>query len=263
MHRGKPKDRWMMPLPPLRPLLGCALLLVVWAVAAGFHPGLLPAPATVAEALVELARQGRLGADAWASISRVLVGVAIAATATIGLAIPAAVWPAFGDVLAGPVEVVRPVPPIAWVPLALMIFGAGADAAVAIVALGAFFPVWLATMKGLRQVRRPHLLAARSLGAGPRLLLTDVVVPSVLPHFLHGLRLGVGLGWFSVVAAEMMGVPHGLGQGVQLFGLNLELERLYAYILVIGGLGFAWNAVLLPLEHRAGHWQMDGVPRLG
>ncbi|WP_159107337.1 ABC transporter permease [Azospirillum sp. B506] len=245
------------------PLLGCALLVVLWALAARGAPTLLPPPGDVALALVDLAQQGRLAADAWASVSRVLMGLAVAVAATLVLAVPAAVWPAFGAVASGPIELVRPVPPIAWVPLAIMAFGVGTGAAVAIVALGAFLPLWLATAKGLRLVRRSHLLAARSLGAGWRLLLTDVAVPSVLPHFLHGLRLGVGLGWFSVVAAEMMGVPSGLGQGVQRFSLNLEMARLYAYIVAVGAIGFAWNALLLPLEGRACHWLTDGGPGRG
>jgi ABC-type nitrate/sulfonate/bicarbonate transport system permease component len=144
-----------------------------------------------------------------------------------------------------------------------MIFGIGNGPAVAIVGLAALFPIWLGAQQGITQLRLPHFNAARSLGAGRWILLTDVVIPSVVPYVLHGLRIGVGLAWFSVVAAEMMGVPSGLGNGIQLFSLNLEIAPLYGYLLVIGVIGFLLNQLLAMVAARRGWWRFEGVRSLG
>lgn len=238
-----------------RSLLGCALFIALWALAAGAGSPLLPSPAAVLEALARLAGDGRLASDVGASMSRVAAGVAVAlliATLLCGVAL---VSPAVSDLLSGPLEMLRPVPPIAWVPVVIMTFGVSQASAVVIVALGAFFPMWLAGLQGVASIRRTHVLAARSLGADSRILLTDVVIPSTLPAALQGLRLGVGMGWFSVVAAEMMGAPGGLGQGLQLYSMNLETAQLFAYILVIGSIGFALNAMLAAAQRRVSAWQ--------
>jgi ABC-type nitrate/sulfonate/bicarbonate transport system permease component len=238
----------------LLPLSGCLLVLVLWSFGARSYQPLLPPPSAVAANLLYLAAEGPLGEDVWASVTRVLGGVGIALLVTVLLGLGAALWPPFERIIAGPIELARPVPPIAWVPLAIMAFGVGPRSAIAIVTVGAFFPMWLSVARGLREIQKVHVLAARSLGAGPGILLSDIVLPSVLPHLLHGLRLGVGLGWFSVVAAEMMGAPNGLGRGIQMFSLNIEVTNLYAYILTTGAIGFACNSILFALERRAGHW---------
>ena len=242
-----------------RPLVGCALGFLLWAGLAGQGSLLAPSPAEVVGSLVDLGLHGPLAEDALTSIWRVSAGVFVAAAAVATLLTVAALWPPFADYLQGPIEVIRPVPPIAWVPLAILMFGIGQDAAIAIVCLGAFFPLWLSALGGLRQVRRSHTLAARSLGAGPGLLLSDVILPSLAPTFLHGLRLAIGLGWFSVVAAEMMGVSSGLGHGIQLFSLNLEIDKLYAYILAVGVIGFTLNLGMTAMERSVGHWQAAGA----
>jgi ABC-type nitrate/sulfonate/bicarbonate transport system permease component len=234
--------------------LGCVLALGAWALAAQLDLPLLSSPVEVGGALANLAAQGRLLADVAASTYRVLIGVSIALALTLVLVAMSVVVANLADVFSGPIELARPVPPIAWVPLAIMVLGVGDGSAAAIVAIGAFFPMWLSTIRGVTAIRNTHVLAAQSLGAKARHLAAYIVVPSVLPHALHGLRVGVGMGWFSVVAAEMMGASSGLGHGVQLFSLNLEIANLYAYIGSIGILGFTFNALLVWLERKACAW---------
>jgi ABC-type nitrate/sulfonate/bicarbonate transport system permease component len=205
--------------------------------------------------LVRLFAGGRLQHDIVVSILRVSAGVLLSSAIVVVLAIATAYRPIVGAILSGPIELARPVPPIAWIPLAIMMLGLGDRAAVSIVALGSFFPVWMGALQGLSRLEQRHLHAARSLGAGRFIILTDVVIPSVMPFLLHGLRLGVGIGWFSVVAAEMMGAPSGLGQGIQLLSLNLQIAELYGYILVIGAIGFVFNFLLLRVERHVGRWR--------
>jgi ABC-type nitrate/sulfonate/bicarbonate transport system permease component len=245
-------------------LLGLAGVLLVgllwWLAVPPRHP-LVPPLAEVVRQARGLAASGALFHDALASVGRVLPGVGIAFVAAAALAALSALR-GVGELCAGVLELLRPIPPIAWTPIAILAFGIGNAPAVAIVALGAFFPIWLGLQQGLRQVRTPHLLAARSFGAGRRLLLTDVVLPSVLPYALHGLRVGLGIGWFCVVAAEMMGAQSGLGYGVQLFSLNFEMGKTYSYLLAIGALGAVMNFLMRTLETRWARWHHLALGRI-
>ncbi len=218
---------------------------------------LLPPLNEVVAAFAELWAQGLLLNDTIASLSRVLAGVAISTFISIVLGLITASWRGFADFFSGGIELIRPVPPIAWTPLAIIAFGVGARPAIAIVALGAFFPIWLGIKQGLGEVQRDHILAARSLGARWRALMVDVVVPSVLPYAFHGLRLGVGLGWFCVVAAEMMGASSGLGYGIQLFSLNIEMPKLYCYLVTVGVMGYTSNALLQIFDAKLSFWRSD------
>jgi ABC-type nitrate/sulfonate/bicarbonate transport system permease component len=238
---------------------GVLLLGLVWWLATPPRSTLVPPLGTVAREAAGLAASGALLRDALASLGRVAPGVGIALAGAVALTGLGAAVRGLGDLLDGVLELIRPIPPIAWTPVAILAFGIGDAPAVAIVCVGAFFPIWLGLQQGLREVRTQHLLAARSFGAGRRLLLTDVVVPSVLPYALHGLRVGLGIGWFCVVAAEMMGAHSGLGYGVQLFSLNLELGRTYAYLVVIGALGAAMNALMRAAERRWARWHRLAV----
>lgn len=240
-------------------IVGILLVCVIWVVFVRPGGAFLPALSEVAEEFVSMAKSGLLLKDTLASVIRVLAGVGIATVLVLALAILAVGIRDIGFLLGGPVEVLRPVPPLAWVPIAILIFGVGDAPAIAIVALGAFFPLWLGMQQGFSEVRAQHLLAARSFGASGQIRLTDVVIPSVLPYAFHGLRLGLGLGWFCVVAAEMMGANTGLGYGVQLFSLNLELGKTYVYLLAIGLLGAVMNYGMRAVEGRIFRWHRLSV----
>lgn len=240
-------------------VVGVLLVCLIWAVFVRPGGAFIPALSEVADDFVRMSRSGLLLKDTLASIARVLAGVGIATAVVVLLGILSVAVKEFGFLLGGPVEVLRPVPPLAWVPIAILIFGVGDAPAIAIVALGAFFPLWLGMQQGFSEVRAQHLLAARSFGASGRIRLTDVIIPSVLPYAFHGLRLGLGLGWFCVVAAEMMGANTGLGYGVQLFSLNLELGKTYVYLLAIGLLGAAMNYGMRAVEDRIFQWHRLSV----
>jgi ABC-type nitrate/sulfonate/bicarbonate transport system permease component len=240
-------------------VLGVVVVCVIWALFVSPGGVFIPTLSEVASEFVPLAQGGLLLEDIATSVARVLAGVGIAALVVMLLALLAASIEEVGFLLSGPVELLRPIPPLAWVPIAILIFGVGDAPAIAIVALGAFFPLWLGMQQGFSEVRAQHILAARSFGASARIRLTDVIIPSVMPYAFHGLRLGLGLGWFCVVAAEMMGANTGLGYGVQLFSLNLELGRTYVYILAIGVLGAAMNYGMRAIEARLFRWHRLSV----
>lgn len=238
-----------------RSLVGLLILLAIWVFIGPVAGVLLPPPGDVLSDLINLAANGWLLKDTLASVYRIIAGVCLSFLLASFMALISVYWKAFPDYVAGGVEVLRPVPPIAWVPLGLIAFGVGNKPAIAIVALGSFFPVWLGMVQGLRNVNPSHLRAAASLGCNQWLQLTNVIIPSALPDIAHGLRLGVGLAWFSVVAAEMMGAASGLGYGIQLFSQNLEISRMYVYILTIGLLGYLSNLLLEYINSRLNNWR--------
>ncbi len=235
--------------------LGIVSLGAIWWWYPAADHDLVPPLSAITRELFRLTLDGVLMRDVLTSLGRVLPGVAIALLISTLLALITLRFKSLGFAIGGILELLRPVPPIAWIPIAILLLGIGNAPAIAIVALGAFFPIWLGTQQGFREVRAQHILTARSFGASRWVVLSDVVLPSMLPYCLHGLRLGLGLGWFSVVAAEMIGAQSGLGYGVQLYSLNLELAKTYGYILVIGALGAAMSFLMRLIERRNGRWR--------
>ena len=235
--------------------IGLLLLLIVWHLVSLKQSVLIPPLSQIGSQFWFLLESGLLLEDMVSSVFRIMLGLVISTSLAIVLGLIAAFWAQFSDYLSAIFELVRPVPPIAWVPVAIIAFGIGYKAAVAIVALGSFFPIWLGIQQGLANLNHAHLLAARSLGAGRVLTVFEIIVPSVFPYFLHGLRLGVGIAWFCVIAAEMVGSTSGLGYGVQLFSLNIEMPRVYCYLLAIGVLGLCSNYLVQHLSDRLVKWR--------
>ncbi|MGB3797934.1 MAG: ABC transporter permease subunit [Alteraurantiacibacter sp.] len=211
----------------------------------------IPAPAATARQVVLGVSQGWLVSDVLASLQRVGLGVATGAVVAFAIACPLMFWRAGMPLVDGAISLLRPVPAIAWVPTALILFGIGDGAAIAVVALASFFPMVLGLMSGIAQTGREHLIAATVFGRTKLSTVIHVVLPSALIPAAHALRVAAAIGWFSVVAAEMLGASEGLGYGVQVSGLNLDLEKLFAYIAAIGLTGalldrvIAWSAEAL------------------
>jgi ABC-type nitrate/sulfonate/bicarbonate transport system permease component len=237
----------------LKGLAGLCVLLVVW--------WWVPEPRGAIPPLGDVLRYGydallnrSILVDVGLSIRRIIIGAATGIVAAVVLG-AACVIPLVRGMVAGPLELARPVPPIAWIPLAIVLFGVGEPSAVALVALAVFFPVILAIILALDSIDKDLVLAARSLGAGAGTLARHVYLPSMFPIVVTGIRIGVGIGWFSVVAAEMVGSYRGLGYGIQIASLNLEMERFFVYLMLIGICGFAMNAALLWVHHYFTSWQ--------
>lgn len=209
-------------------------------------PTRLPSPLAVARAGSEMLAEGGLLLDVRASLTRVAVG--FTAAALLGLAVAALVTLAgrWGDGLRALIEALRPIPPIAWVPLAVLWFGLGDGSAWFIVGLGAFFPIAAQAVWGLGHCPEAYLELARSLGASASLTLLRVRLPAALPALAAGLRTGLGVAWTSVIAAELVGAQSGLGYRIQLHRLTLETEKVLAGMACIGLCG--------ALMGRLGNW---------
>lgn len=208
----------------------------------------LPPPSAVVVSALEMVRTGGLLDDVRASLGRVLVGYLAAAAAGITLGGLVAVGGRVGDAVLGAVQLLRPIPPIAWVPLAILWCGLGDPSAWFIVFVGAFFPIFTQVAWALGRTPEPWLELARSLGMSRSHTLLRIRFPAAAAGIAAGLRTGLGLAWTSVVAAELVGAQSGLGYRIQMHRLVLETDGVIVGMACIGLCGFAMDLVARRLE---------------
>jgi NitT/TauT family transport system permease protein len=195
-------------------------------------------------------RDGTLISDVTASMRRVLGGFALASSAAIPLALLMAFSRRVGLLLSPVITFLRPIPPIAWIPIAILWFGIGDPPSYFITAVAAFFPIFINTYAGGHSVCSEHVHAARSLGAGPKALFARIYLPSAMPMIATGLRIGLGQSWMAVVTAELIAAHSGLGYMIQANRLALETGLVLVGMCVIGMLGACMSVLLEVLERR-------------
>ncbi len=232
------------------------LFLLAWWLLAKWNnnPIQLPDPLQVAKAMAELAREGELWEHAWVSTARLLGSLVIAALIAVPLGFVMGLSrrvEAYVDPL---VELLRPISGIAWIPLALFIFGVGNTLPVFIMVYVAIFPLLLNTVAGVRGVDAKLLAAARTMGISRRATLRHVVVPAALPTVMVGLRLAFAGAWAAVVAAELIGAPSGLGFAIEWYRQLLMSPKVFGFIVLIGIVGFVCDALLRALQRKLTPW---------
>jgi taurine transport system permease protein len=222
------------------------LLLVWWAVTASglVAPLFLPGPDDVALRLVDLVRHGFVGAT--------LLQHAGASLARVGLAM--GLWSRVSAALDPLIEFYRPVPPLAYLPLIVIWFGIGEVTKVVLITLAIFAPLAIGTASGVRRVDRDRVRAARSLGASRDQVVWLVIVPSALPDILIALRIATGVGWSTLVAAELVASTRGLGFMVQSASQMLVTDVVVAGIVVIAAIALVIELGLRWLERRFAGW---------
>jgi NitT/TauT family transport system permease protein len=248
----------------LLPLSGIAVLVVLWdaALLAAAGPSqLLPRPLAVVRAIGELAQKGFLVKHVVASLFRVTWGYVAAVLVGIPLGIVLGWYRRGGMALAPLMEVLRPISPLAWIPLAILWFGVGDISAVFIIFLGALFPLTLTAMNAVHGVELVHVNAGRNFGLRAPQLLRRVIYPAILPQLLVGLRLSLGIAWLVVVAAEMIAVNSGLGfLIIDARNAGNRYDLVVAGMVLIGVIGIALDATMRSLEHsKALAWGYTAV----
>jgi len=217
----------------------------------------MPSPLAVASVAIDLVADGTLIINALSSLQRVVIGFLAAGFLGILVGIILGLFPAVARGVLPLFDILRPIPPIAWIPIAILWFGLGNPSAYFIVFVGAFFPIFINAYAGIVSVGQTPINAARCLGARRLLLITDVLVPAALPTIMPGLRVGIGIAWTSVIAAEMVGAQSGLGYMIQLNRIMLETERVVVGMLTIGGIGWCMNWLALQAECYLTRWNRD------
>jgi ABC-type nitrate/sulfonate/bicarbonate transport system permease component len=210
----------------------------------------LPTPGAVLAVAVELVRDGSLGRHLATSLLRVAQGFGLAAAAALGLGILAGICLPLRHLLDPAIEFVRPIPPLAFLPMFLVWFGLGETSKVAFIGYTTFFPMFVAVAASVLRVDVTLLRAAASLGATRRDLIRKVVLPAALPGIVVALRLGVGLALFVIVGAEFMGADAGLGHLIMEGRTFFNPAQIVMGALVLGLLGSLVNALLLAVERR-------------
>lgn len=188
------------------------VLLVVWQFAVGYAPShLLPGPGGVVGGVIDLLRHGLLFKYAVASLFRVTWGFLLAAVVAIPLGLLIG-WYRRAEMAFNPiVQILRPISPLAWIPIAILWFGVGDLAAIFLIFMGCFLPLLLTAMSAVENIPPVYINAGRNFGLRPVDLFLRVLYPAVLPRLIIGLRITLGVAWLVVVAAEMIAVNSGLG----------------------------------------------------
>jgi len=190
-----------------------------------------------------------------------LYRVALGFAAAVILGIPVGLWmgwsPRLRRVVNPLVELVRPIPPLAWIPIAILWFGIGMKSAAFIIFLGAFFPILLNTVSGVLAINPIYFEAAQTLNARRKDVFFKVLVPGSIPSIFVGMRIGVGIGWMTLVAAEFTGVRTGYGLGYMIMTAR-DIQRpdeILAGMLVIGLIGYLINGGLKACERKFVKWR--------
>jgi taurine transport system permease protein len=219
------------------------------------NPVVLPTPGDVLAVAVDSVRDGSLGRHVLTSLVRVVEGFGLAALAAVGLGVLVGLCGPLRLALEPVIEFVRPIPPLAFLPMFLVWFGLGEASKVAFIAYTTFFPMFVAIAASVLRVDVMLLRAAASLGASRAALIRHVVLPAALPGIVVGLRVGFGLALFVIVGAEFMGADAGLGHLIMEGRTFFVPAQIVMGALLLALLGSLVNALLLAAERRLLRWQ--------
>ncbi|MEU0687018.1 ABC transporter permease [Streptomyces uncialis] len=239
-------------------LLGVASVLAgigLWQLIAAFGTENIPGPGPVAARGTELLADGTLLADASASVRRVMTGFALGTAAAIPVGALMGWYPVARALLEPWVQFFRVIPPLAIIPLAIVLLGIDEAPKITVIFLAAFLSTVISVFQGVIAVERTLIDAARVLGAGDPTIFVRVVVPATTPFLFAGARVGLGASWSTLVAAELIAAQKGLGYRMQQAQLYYDLETIFVGIVSIGLLGLLMDRLLMAAERRATAWQ--------
>jgi NitT/TauT family transport system permease protein len=245
-------------------LSGLSLFLfffIWWLISVNDPRGVLPTPQSIFLTMIRVISTnerdftGHVFSDHLASsLFRVFYGFILAFVAAIPVGLLSG-WSMFAESLSKPiVELLRPIPPFAWIPFAIIFFRDPFDS-VFIVFLGVFFPLLLSTTAGVKAVETILIDAAKTLGARKSQLFSKVIIPASIPHIMTGIRIGLGIGWMTIVAAELVGVKGG-GLGVYIHSMSDigRFDNVFAGMFIIGIIGFLMVTTVTYIERRLSRW---------
>jgi NitT/TauT family transport system permease protein len=232
------------------PVLLLIALLALWAyIVARSESAIFPAPWQVVTGAGELIADGTLWDHIFASLMRVGAGFFIA----VGLAVPLGLW--MGRVegaynTLNPIfQILRPISPIAWIPIAILWFGVGNASPIFLIFIASIFPMIVQTAAGVHTIEQRYLLAAENFGVSRAKLFRQVIVPAVLPQIIVGMRISLGVAWLVVVAAEMIALRSGLGYMIMdSRNAGNRYDLVVAGMIIIGVIGLLLDGTMRLLE---------------
>ncbi len=234
-------------LPPIAVL---ALLIALWwAAVIATRSLIFPTPWGVVTGTLELLRDGTLWQHIGASLMRVGAGFGLA----VCVAVPLGLWMGWVrgayHTLNPVFQILRPISPIAWIPIAILWFGVGNASPIYLIFISSVFPMVVQTTAGVHTIEKRYLRAAENFGVSRRTLFKQVVIPAVLPQVLVGMRIGLGVAWLVVVAAEMIALRSGLGYMIMdSRNAGNRYDLVVAGMIIIGVIGLSLDGLMRMLE---------------
>ena len=232
------------------PVLVIALLIAIWwMIVAGSESPIFPTPWQVVTGAWDLAQDGTLWAHIQASLFRVGIGFGLAFL----VAVPLGLWMGWVSgafyTLNPLFQMLRPISPIAWIPVAILWFGVGNKSPIFLIFISSVFPMMVQTTVGVRTIDRRYLRAAANFGVSRSVLFRRVVIPAVLPEIIVGMRIGIGIAWLVVVAAEMVALNSGLGYLIMdSRNAGNRYDLVIASMIIIGVIGLLLDGATRLLE---------------
>jgi len=243
-------------------LATAAVLLLPWQAAswAQLAPHLfLPTPAEVYAAAVSIYQDGYANATLWEHVSASLARIFLAFAIAVGLGVPIGLVMGLSrwakGVFDAPIEFYWPLPPLAYLPLMIIWLGIGEASKITLLSLAMFAPIALSAQAGVRSVTQERVNAALSLGATPWQLMREVILPSALPEILTGARISLGVGWGTLVAAELIAATRGIGYLIMSASQFLATDVVFVGIAIIAACAFAFSFVMRTLERVLVPWK--------
>jgi NitT/TauT family transport system permease protein len=229
--------------------------IAIWSVIAALGIGDLPGPLAVLDQFRVLIADGTLVSDTAASLRRVLLGFALGSVVAVPVGFLMGWYKVARGLIEPYVQFFRTIPPLAIIPLAIVLMGIGETPKVFVIFLAAFLSSVIATYQGVVSVDNTLINAARVLGAKDFTVFRRVVVPASTPFILVGMRIGLGSAWATVVAAELIAAQQGLGYRMQQAQTYYDLATIFVSLITIGVIGLVMDRVLLWTESRLTGWQ--------
>ena len=185
-----------------------------------------------------------------------VVGFSLATIVGVGLALLFGYYKTIGEYFRPIVEILRPIPPIAWIPIAILFFGLGNTSAYFIVFLGAFFPIFTNTYFGVASLPKIYKNVASSFELSRFIFFRKILFQFSLPYIFVGLKIGIGMAWICVIAAELIGAQSGLGYFIQLNRLLLQTDKMLVGMILIGIIGYFLNYIISKIEKLTVKWEV-------
>lgn len=243
-----------LPLLPLN-VLAVVLGIGLWWLASALNSATLPSPVEVLTTGIRLLADGTLLEDTQASLARVLTGFAIGTLLAIPVGFLMGWYQTARGLIEPYVQFFRTIPPLAIIPLAIVLMGIGEVPKVFVISLAAFLSAVISTFQGVVSVDSTLINAGRVLGANDWVTFRRIVVPASVPFILVGMRIGLGSSWATLVAAELIAAQSGLGYRMQQAQIYYDLATIFASLIVIGVLGLVMDRALLWAERKLTVWQ--------
>lgn len=244
-------------------LLSLFIVGVLWTLLSNWQNSpYFPPPSAIMEAFVKLNVKGdiegvMLWEHIWASLLRIFSGFGAACLLGIPFGLAMGLWPKLYSRTRAIIEPIRFIPPIAWIPMAI-VFLVGFGRYVFLIWLGAFFPIFITTLFSVTRVNPVHVNVAKVFGAKRAYIIRKIVVPSVLPDIATGMRVGLGVAWMCIVAAEMIGGEMvGVGRLILKYAELMRMSEIIVGMLAIGVIGFLMNEVFMVVERRVFRWRSE------